>query len=370
MVDTLFLLLHGELPDASERASFQNLCRSHRMVHEQLITFYKGFKSDAPPMAILVAVVGALSSFYPDSTDVSDPARRELACIRLIAKLPTIAALAFRTSIGLPHVYPRDDLGYAENLLWMMFSVPTRPFVVDKLAARVLEIILMIHCDHEQNASTSTVRIAGSSQANPFACIASGIASLWGPAHGGANEAVVRMLEEMGSVERIDEFIARAKDKSDPFRLMGFGHRVYKVRDPRAALMAKLCRQLLEHLGKTEEPLLKLALALEQRALTDPYFLSRKLYPNVDYYSGICFRALGIPISMFTPLFAVARCTGWVSQWREMVSEGTGRISRPRQMYNGKTLRKFVPVAERPPSGMALAAEGVELDAADSVAHL
>ena len=320
------------------------------MVHEQLIRFYRGFKSDAPPMAILVAVVGALSSFYPDSTDVTDPARRELACVRVVAKLPVIAALAFKTSIGQPPVYPRDELSYAENLLFMMFAVPTRPWVVDPFAARALEIILILHLDHEQNASTSTVRIAGSSQANPFACVASGIASLWGPAHGGANEAVVRMLEEIGTPERIPEFVARAKDKRDPFRLMGFGHRVYKARDPRAALMADLCHKLLAHLGNGNEPLLALALALEKVALSDEYFVRRRLWPNVDFYSGLCLRALGIPTSMFTPLFAVARATGWVSQWREMASEGGVRISRPRQMYMGALRRDFVPLEARPDS--------------------
>jgi citrate synthase len=369
-LDCAFLLLHGELPDATERANFRSLLRSHRMVHEQLIRFYRGFKSDAPPMAILVAVVGALSSFYPDSTDALDPAHRELACVRVIAKLPVIAALAFKTSLGQPCVYPRDDLSYAENLLYMMFAVPTRPWVVDKVAADALQTILMLHLDHEQNASTSTVRIAGSSQANPFACVAAGIASLWGPAHGGANEAVVRMLEEIGSVERIPAFIARAKDKRDTFRLMGFGHRVYKTRDPRAALMAALCRRLLAHVQR-DDPLLSLAMALEQVALRDEYFIARKLYPNVDFYSGICLRAMGIPTSMFTPLFAVARATGWVSQWRESTSElGVMRISRPRQMYTGHMRRDFVAVEARSPSGASSAAAQVPMDAADSIARM
>ena len=321
-------------------------------------------------MAIMVAVVGALSSFYPDAEDVSDPARRELACVRVISKLPVIAALAFKTSIGQPVVYPRDDLDYAENLLYMMFSVPTRPYVVDDFSARALEVILMLHLDHEQNASTSTVRIAGSSQANPYACVASGIASLWGPAHGGANEACMRMLEDIGDESRIPEFLERAKDKNDPFRLMGFGHRVYKTRDPRAAVMAELCHKLLAHLGNADEPLLKLAIKLEQIALNDPYFITRKLYPNVDFYSGLCLRALGIPVCMFTPIFAVARGTGWVSQWREMASEGGGRISRPRQMYTGALKRDYVFAHSRPPSGCGGAALGIPPDPADAVAHL
>ena len=322
-------------------------------------------------MAMLVAVVGALSSFYPDSTDVTDPARRELACVRVIAKLPVLAALAFKTSIGQPAVYPRDDLGYAENLLYMMFAVPTRPWVVDPIAAHALETILILHLDHEQNASTSTVRIAGSSQANPFACIASGIASLWGPAHGGANEAVVKMLEEIGTEERIPAFLLRAKDKSDPFRLMGFGHRIYKTKDPRAALMARMAHRLLAHLARDDDPLLAMALALEKAALADPYFISRKLYPNVDFYSGICLRALGIPTSLFTPLFAVARATGWVSQWREMASEGgVIRISRPRQMYAGHLRRDVPPVEQRPPSGAGCAASDVALDPADMLTRM
>jgi citrate synthase len=321
-------------------------------------------------MAILVAVVGALSSFYQDSTDVTDPARRELACVRVIAKLPVIAAIAFKTSIGQPPVYPRDDLSYASNLLYMMFAVPTRPWVVDDVAADALETILMLHLDHEQNASTSTVRIAGSSQANPYACVAAGISSLWGPAHGGANEAVINMLTQIGAEERIPEFVARAKDKRDSFRLMGFGHRVYKTRDPRAALMQQLCHRLLAHLQR-DDPLLGLALALERTALADEYFISRKLYPNVDFYSGICLRALGVPTSMFTPLFAVARATGWVSQWRESMSEaGVQRISRPRQMYTGAPRRDFVPLGARPPSGASIAALQVPLDPADTLARM
>lgn len=391
-LDCAFLLLHGALPDATERAQFRGLLRSHRLCHEHLIRFYRGFKTDAPPMAMLVAVVGALSSFYPDSTDVTDPARRELACVRVIAKLPVLSALAFkcvvlscvsrpahadlralsirRTSIGQPPVYPRDDLGYAENLLYMMFAVPTRPWVVDPVAAETLETILVLHLDHEQNASTSTVRIAGSSQANPFACVASGIASLWGPAHGGANEAVIKMLEEIGTEANIPAFLARAKDKGDTFRLMGFGHRVYKTKDPRAALMARLAHRLLEHLARNDDPLLQLALALEKAASADPYFVSRKLYANVDFFSGICLRALGVPTCMFTPLFAVARATGWVSQWREMASEGGIRISRPRQMYAGHMRRDVPPVDERPPSGAGCAASAVPLDPADILARM
>ena len=317
------------------------------MVHEHLIRFFHGFNHDAHPMAIMVGVVGALSAFYNDDIDVrGDASQRDLAGIRVFGKMTTLAAMAYKTAHGQPIVYPRDDLNFAENFLYMMFARPTRPYALDPVAARCLEVILMLHADHEQNASTSTVRIAGSSQANPFACVAAGVASLWGPAHGGANEAVLRMLEEIGSVENIPACVARAKDKSDSFRLMGFGHRLYKTTDPRAKLMRQMCHKLLTHL-KIKDPLLDLAMELEKVALSDEYFIKRKLYPNVDFYSGICFRALGIPMNMFTVVFAVGRSIGWISQWCEMASESVSRISRPRQMYEGEAERRFVPLEER-----------------------
>ena len=317
------------------------------MLHEQLTYLYRGFRRDAHPMAVLIGVVGAMSAFYHDSLDIADAREREIASHRLVAKMPTIAAMAYKYSIGQPFVYPRNDLSYAENFLHMLFAVPAETYDVNPVLARAVDRILILHADHEQNASTSTVRLAGSSGANPFACIAAGIASLWGPAHGGANEAVVRMLEEIGSVERIGAFIARAKDKDDPFRLMGFGHRVYKNYDPRAAVMRESAREVLAELGVENEPLLKLAMALEKIALEDPYFVDRKLFPNVDFYSGIVLRAMGIPLELFTVIFAVARTVGWVAQWNEMITDPSQKIGRPRQLYVGPARRRFVPIDER-----------------------
>lgn len=346
-LEVSYLLMYGELPSPAQKEKFSNKINSHTMVHEQLIHFYRGFRRDAHPMAIMVGVVGALSAFYHDSLDIHDPEQRELASIRLVAKMPTIAAMAYKYSIGQPFVYPQNNLSIAENFLHMMFSVPTYKYVINPVFARAMDRILILHADHEQNASTSTVRLAGSSGANPFACIASGIASLWGPAHGGANEAVLSMLKTIGSKERIPEFIKRAKDKNDPFRLMGFGHRVYKNYDPRAAVMRQSCFEVLEALGKSDDPLLDLAMELESLALKDPYFVEKKLYPNVDFYSGIIFRAMGIPMSMFTVLFAVARTVGWVSHWNEMIQDPTQKIGRPRQLYTGQPERSYVSLEER-----------------------
>ena len=346
-MEVCYLLLHGELPDAQQKATFEHNITYHTMLHEQMVNFYRGFRRDAHPMAIMVGVVGALSAFYHDSTDINDPHQRMIAQHRLIAKMPTIAAMAYKYSVGQPFVYPRNDLTYAENFLHMMFSVPAEDYVVKPVVARAMDRIFILHADHEQNASTSTVRIAGSSGANPFACIAAGIASLWGPAHGGANEAVLRMLQEIGSVERIPEFIERAKDKDDPFRLMGFGHRVYKNYDPRAKVMQKSCYEVLDELGIKDEPLLKLAMELERIALEDDYFAEKKLFPNVDFYSGIILKAMGFPTSMFTVLFALARTVGWVGQWTEMIEDPSQRISRPRQLYVGSEQREYVPIERR-----------------------
>ena len=342
-----YLLLKGELPDAEEKSKFVNDITYHTMVHEQLNHFYSGFRRDAHPMAIMCGVVGALSAFYHDSTDISDPRQREIASYRLVAKMPTIAAWAYKYSLGQPFIYPRNDLTYAEDFLHMMFATPCEEYKVSPIIAKAMDRILTLHADHEQNASTSTVRLAGSSGANPFACIAAGIASLWGPAHGGANEAVLSMLHEIGSVDNIDEYVKKAKDKDDPFRLMGFGHRVYKNFDPRATLMRETCHEVLGELGMEDEPLLKLAMELERIALEDEYFVERKLYPNVDFYSGIIFRAIGIPESMFTVLFAVARTVGWVSQWNEMIQDPSQKIGRPRQLYIGETQRDFVALDKR-----------------------
>ena len=346
-MEVCYLLLHGELPTPGEMQSFEQTITYHTMLHEQLSYFYRGFRRDAHPMAIMVGVVGALSAFYHDSTDISDPHQRMVASHRLIAKMPTIAAMAYKFSIGQPFVYPRNDLGYAANFLHMTFSVPAEEYKVSPVLARAMDRILILHADHEQNASTSTVRISGSSGANPFACIAAGIASLWGPAHGGANEAVLAMLQEIGSKERIPEFIERAKDKNDPFRLMGFGHRVYKNYDPRASVMRKSCHEVLDELGIKDEPLLALAMELERIALEDEYFAEKKLFPNVDFYSGIILKAMGFPTSMFTVLFAVARTVGWVAQWKEMIEDPSQRISRPRQLYTGHEQRDFVPLDRR-----------------------
>ncbi len=341
------LLLDGELPTAREKVRFEKNITYHTMLHEQLQYFYRGFRRDAHPMAIMVGIVGALSAFYHDSTDITDARQRTIASHRLIAKMPTIAAMAYKYSIGQPFVYPRNDLSYAANFLHMTFATPCEDFKIRKSVARAMDRIFILHADHEQNASTSTVRLAGSSGANPFACIAAGIASLWGPAHGGANEAVLTMLGEIGTKENIPNFIKRAKDKDDPFRLMGFGHRVYKNYDPRAAVLRQSCHEVLEEFGVDEEPLLDLAMELEQIALEDDYFVKRKLFPNVDFYSGIILKAMGFPTSMFTVLFSVARTVGWIAQWKEMVEDPAQKIGRPRQLYTGHTKRSYVPVDKR-----------------------
>jgi citrate synthase len=338
---TCYLLLHGELPTNEEFKTFRHTITRHTMVHEQMTRFFTGFRRDAHPMAIMVAVVGALSAFYHDSTDINDPKQREMASHRMIAKMPTIAAMAYKYSIGQPFIYPRNDLDYTSNFLQMCFSVPCEPYIVNPVVARALDRIFILHADHEQNASTSTVRLAGSSGANPFACIAAGIACLWGPAHGGANEAALNMLQEIGTVDRIPEFIRKAKDKSSGFRLMGFGHRVYKNYDPRAKVMQKTCHQVLDELDKRNDPLLAVAMELERIALQDEYFISKKLYPNIDFYSGITLRAMGFPVDMFTVLFAVARTVGWIAQWKEMIEDPEQRIGRPRQLYIGPGRRSF-----------------------------
>jgi citrate synthase len=346
-MEVCYLLLYGELPTAKEKEAFAHEITYHTMVHEQLQYFYRGFRRDAHPMAVMVGVVGALSSFYHESTDIHDLEKRRLATHQLIAKMPTIAAMAYKYSVGQPFVYPRNDLSYAENFLRMTFSVPSEEYKVNPVLARAMDRIFILHADHEQNASTSTVRIAGSSGANPFACIASGIASLWGPAHGGANQAVLRMLREIGSKDRIPEFLERAKDKDDPFRLMGFGHRVYKNYDPRAAILRESTHEVLDEVGVHDEPLLDLAIELERIALEDDYFVERKLFPNVDFYSGITLKAMGFPEAMFTPLFAVGRTVGWVAQWKEMIKDPHQRIGRPRQLFTGPALRPFVPLNKR-----------------------
>jgi len=346
-METSYLLLYGELPTPSEMKEFEQAITYHTMVHEQLQNFYRGFRRDAHPMAIMVGVVGALAAFYHDSTDINDPYQRMVASYRMIAKMPTMAAMAYKYSVGQPFVYPRNDLGYAENFLRMCFAVPAEDFKVNPVLARAMDRIFILHADHEQNASTSTVRLAGSSGANPFACIAAGIACLWGPAHGGANEAALNMLEEIGTVDRIPEFIARAKDKDDPFRLMGFGHRVYKNYDPRAKVMQQTAHEVLDELGIEGDPLLDVARELERIALSDEYFIEKKLYPNVDFYSGITLRALGFPTDMFTVLFALARTVGWIAQWSEMIDDPNQKIGRPRQLYTGPTYRDYVPLAKR-----------------------
>ena len=346
-LEVCYLLLYGELPTGEQKAKFEHDITHHTMLHEQMAYFYRGFRRDAHPMAIMCGVVGALSAFYHDSTDIADPRQRMIASYRMVAKMPTIAAWAYKYSIGQPFIYPRNDLGHAENFLHMLFATPCEDYKVNPVIARAMDRILILHADHEQNASTSTVRLAGSSGANPFACIAAGIASLWGPAHGGANEAVLNMLREVGSVKNINEYIGKAKDKDDPFRLMGFGHRVYKNFDPRAKIMREECHAVLDELGIHNEPLLELAMELERIALEDEYFVERKLYPNVDFYSGIIFQALGIPTSMFTVLFAVARTVGWVAQWNEMIEDPSQKIGRPRQLYTGQPHRDYVPVDKR-----------------------
>ncbi|WP_339634717.1 citrate synthase [uncultured Sneathiella sp.] len=346
-MEVCYLLLKGELPTQPQKDKFSHDITYHTMLHEQLTQFYRGFRRDAHPMAIMVGVVGALSAFYHDSTDITDPKQRMIASYRLIAKMPTIAAMAYKYSVGQPFIYPSNDMSYAENFLHMTFSVPAERYKLSPTIARAMDRIFILHADHEQNASTSTVRLAGSSGANPFACIAAGIACLWGPAHGGANEAVLTMLRQIGSVDRVQEFIAKAKDKDDPFRLMGFGHRVYKNYDPRAKVMQQTCYDVLDELGIKDEPMLKLAMELEKIALNDPYFIEKKLFPNVDFYSGIILQALGFPTSMFTVLFALARTVGWVAQWNEMMEDPSQKIGRPRQLYTGATERPFVDISKR-----------------------
>ncbi|MDW3099572.1 MAG: citrate synthase [Alphaproteobacteria bacterium] len=340
-IETCYLLLEGDLPTESQYQEFEKAITYHTMVHEQLNYLYRGFRRDAHPMAIMTGVVGALSAFYHDSTDINDPEQRMIASRRLIAKMPTLAAMAFKYSMGQPFVYPRNDLSYAENFLHMCFAVPAEEYKVDPVLARAMDRIFILHADHEQNASTSTVRLAGSSGANPFACIAAGIACLWGPSHGGANEAALEMLMEIGSVDRIPEYVQKAKDKNDPFRLMGFGHRVYKNYDPRATVMQQTCHEVLQTLGIKDDPLLNVAMELEKIALEDEYFVEKKLYPNIDFYSGITLRALGFPTDMFTVLFALARTVGWIAQWKEMIEDPSQRIGRPRQLYTGYPTREY-----------------------------
>jgi citrate synthase len=346
-VEVCYLLLHGELPSKDELADFDNTIRNHTMLHDQFDQFFRGFRRDAHPMAVMVGTVGALSAFYHDSTDINDQRARVIASHRMIAKMPTIAARAYKYSVGQPFISPRNELDFAANFLRMCFAVPAEDYVVNPVMARAMDRIFILHADHEQNASTSTVRLAGSSGANPFACIASGIASLWGPAHGGANEAALNMLEEIGSVDRIPEYIAKAKDRNDPFRLMGFGHRVYKNYDPRAKVMRKTCHEVLNEIGVNNDPLLDVALELEKIALEDPYFVEKKLYPNIDFYSGITLRAMGFPTSMFTVLFALARTVGWIAQWTEMLEDPTQKIGRPRQLFAGATERDYTSIDKR-----------------------
>jgi citrate synthase len=346
-LEVCYLLLYGELPDVAKLDDFVNRVTRHSMLHEQMHFFYRGFRRDAHPMAIICGVQGAMSSFYHDSIDINDPWQREVATIRMIAKMPTIVSWAFKYSLGQPFIYPNNDLDYASNFLRMCFAVPTEDYVVDPILTRAMDRIFTLHADHEQNASTSTVRLAGSSGANPFACIAAGIACLWGPAHGGANQACLEMLREIGTVDRIPEYIARAKDKNDPFRLMGFGHRVYKNFDPRAKVMKESADEVLGLLGIENNPTLQVAKELERIALEDPYFVDKKLYPNVDFYSGIILDAMGFPTSMFTPIFALARTVGWIAQWKEMMQDPTQKIGRPRQLYTGSKNRDYVDIENR-----------------------
>ncbi|MCU0900911.1 MAG: citrate synthase [Cypionkella sp.] len=346
-LEVCYLLLYGELPTAAQLDDFTGRVTRHTMVHEQMHYFFRGFRRDSHPMATMVGVVGAMSAFYHDSLDISDPWQREVAAIRMIAKLPTIAAMAYKYSIGQPFVYPKNSLDYAGNFLHMCFSIPAEDYVVNPILSKAMDRIMMLHADHEQNASTSTVRLAGSSGANPFACIAAGIACLWGPAHGGANQACLEMLKEIGTVDRIPEFVAKAKDKNSGFRLMGFGHRVYKNFDPRATVMKESADEVLGLLGVDNNPLLQVAKELERIALSDDYFISKKLYPNVDFYSGIILEAMGFPTSMFTPIFAISRTVGWISQWKEMIADKNQKIGRPRQLYVGETHRSYVDVRHR-----------------------
>jgi citrate synthase len=351
-VEVAYLLLFGELPTASELASFSHDLTYHTMVHEQLSSFYHGFRRDAHPMAVLLGVVGALSAFYPDSIDVFDPAQRLISIERLVAKMPTIVAMAYKYTIGQPFVYPQNELDYCSNFLNMMFSVPAERYTPNPVFAKAMNALLIVQADHEQNASTSTVRTVGSSRANPFACVAAGVSSLWGPIHGGANEAVVAMLQKLGSTANLPDAIRRAKDKDDPFRLMGFGHRVYKSYDPRAKVMKRIYGELLVELNLADDPLFELAKELERLALEDDYFVKRKLYPNVDFYSGLIMKALGIPINMFTAIFALSRTVGWLSHWKEMIEDPDQRITRPRQVYVGSGRRSYAPMAQRGSNGL------------------
>jgi citrate synthase len=346
-LETCYLLLYGELPTATQKKHFDDLVTRHTMVHEQMGRFFHGFRRDAHPMAVMVGSVGALSAFYHDSLDISDPAQRDISSIRMVAKLPTLAAMAYKYTVGQPFVYPKNDLDYAANFLRMCYAVPCEEYQVNPVLARAMDRIFILHADHEQNASTSTVRLSGSSGANPFACIAAGCACLWGPAHGGANEAALKMLSEIGDVSRIPEYIRRAKDKNDSFRLMGFGHRVYKNYDPRAKIMQKTCHEVLNEMGIKDDPLLDVALELERIALHDDYFIEKKLYPNIDFYSGITLKAMGFPTTMFTVLFAVARTVGWIAQWKEMIEDPSQKIGRPRQLYTGATHRDYPPISRR-----------------------
>jgi citrate synthase len=345
-LETCYLLLYGELPTAAQKADFDDRVTHHTMVHEQMNRFFQGFRRDAHPMAVMVGSVGALSAFYHDSTDITDPQQRMIASIRMIAKMPTLAAMAYKYSVGQPFMYPQNSLDYATNFLRMCFAVPCEEYKPNPVLARAMDRIFILHADHEQNASTSTVRLAGSTGANPFACIAAGIACLWGPAHGGANEAALKMLAEIGSVDRIPEYVKRAKDPKDSFRLMGFGHRVYKNYDPRAKIMQKTCHEVLSELGRND-PLLDVAMELERIALHDEYFIEKKLYPNVDFYSGITLRAMGFPNTMFTVLFALARTVGWIAQWKEMIEDPHQKIGRPRQLYTGAKARDYQPISRR-----------------------
>ena len=346
-LEVAYLLLYGELPKQQALTEFENIITQHTMIRETMRTFFSGFHYNAHPMAIMIGVTGSMSAFYHDSLDIHNPRHREISAHRMIAKMPTIAAACYKHNIGEPIMYPKNELDYCGNFLHMMFSTPCEEYIPSRTAIEAINLLFILHADHEQNASTSTVRLAGSSGANPFACIASGIASLWGPAHGGANEAVLNMLKEIGDASNIDKFIARAKDKNDPFRLMGFGHRVYRNFDPRATLIRKMCHKVLNELADKDNPLLELAIKLEEVALKDEYFIERKLYPNVDYYSGIIYRALNFPPNMFTVMFAIARTVGWVAHWSEMISDPSQRIGRPRQLYVGATERDYVPIDKR-----------------------
>ena len=346
-IEVAYLLLYGELPTADELASFQTSITTHTMLNEGMLRFFTGFRYDAHPMAVVSAVVGSMSAYYHDTMDLTNPEARDVFTHRIIAKLPTIAAAAHKLTAGQPFIYPRNDLSYSKNLLRMLFAVPAEDYEIDEVAAEALDLLFILHADHEQNCSTSTVRMAGSSGANPYSAIAAGISALWGPAHGGANEAVLRMLKDIGNTKNIPKFVKRAKDKDDPFRLMGFGHRVYKNFDPRATIIRDMCHKVLEKMGRTNSPLFELALDLEQVALNDEYFIEKNLYPNVDFYSGIIYRALNIPLSMFTVMFAIGRSVGWVAHWREMITDPHGRISRPRQLYTGPVQRDYVAVEQR-----------------------